>query len=197
MNDVSYMASVYTYAEFQCGHCNTSLSLTVEEVSTLTGGDARGCTCCQSIVEVGTAGQATLTKIDKYLVQSGKLLLIFSVIWFPAYLIISFFYSTLILGGRAVLGLLIAMASRSLLAGAGFKPSGAAAFKRRGGERPLEKAPMMASGKQVETLGRIGVFNRTLNPLRRVNPNIICNIYFLRHLDALLESAYHQEGLSE
>ena len=32
------------------------------------------------------------------------------------------------------------LASRSLLAGAGFKPPGAAASKRRGGERPLEKA---------------------------------------------------------
>jgi transposase len=37
-------------------------------------------------------------------------------------------------------------ASRSPLAGDGFKPPSAAAFKRRDGERPLEKAPITASG---------------------------------------------------
>ena len=38
------------------------------------------------------------------------------------------------------------LASRSRLAGAGFKPPGAAAFKRRGGERPWKRRPFRALG---------------------------------------------------
>jgi len=37
-------------------------------------------------------------------------------------------------------------ASRSRLAGAGFKPPGAAAFKRRGGERLWKRRPFRTSG---------------------------------------------------
>jgi hypothetical protein len=37
-------------------------------------------------------------------------------------------------------------ASRSRLAGVGFKPPGAAAFKRRGGERPWKRHPIRKSG---------------------------------------------------
>ena len=38
------------------------------------------------------------------------------------------------------------LASRSRLAGAGFKPPGAAALKRRGGERPWKRRPFRALG---------------------------------------------------
>ena len=39
-------------------------------------------------------------------------------------------------------------ASRSRLSGVGFKPPGAAAFKRRGGERPRKRRPRRASGER-------------------------------------------------
>src|ERR1035437_2686362 len=39
------------------------------------------------------------------------------------------------------------MAFRSRLAGAGFKPPGAAAFKRRGSERPGKRYPFKMSGR--------------------------------------------------
>jgi hypothetical protein len=64
-------------------------------------------------------------------------------------------------------------------------------------ERPeLKTLFMVLQSKQVETLGRIGVINRTLKWLRCDNPNLIGNIPFLRQLDVLLERAY-QKGLSE
>ena len=40
------------------------------------------------------------------------------------------------------------VASRSQLSGAGFKPPGAAAFKRRGGERPRKRRPKRTSGER-------------------------------------------------
>jgi hypothetical protein len=39
-------------------------------------------------------------------------------------------------------------ASRSRLSGVGFKPPGAAAFKRRGGERPRKRRPRRTSGER-------------------------------------------------
>lgn len=53
--------------------------------------------------------QSALSAIDNHLATSGKFLLPFSIIWFPACIVVSIFYGGLFSGVMVTLGLFIAL----------------------------------------------------------------------------------------
>jgi hypothetical protein len=104
-----YLASKYEYATFECEQCKHSLPLSVGEVSRLTEAATLTCCNCQATIKACAEDQSALSAIDNHLATSGKFLLPFSIIWFPACIVVSIFYGGLFSGVMVTLGLFIAL----------------------------------------------------------------------------------------
>lgn len=103
----------YGYAQFGCGACKDNFELLMEDIFLLESDAPIDCPSCRVAVKAEPRDQQELARISKSLVLSGKLMMAFSVVWYPLSIIVILFVHSI--GGwvMASLGLLIMLGLKS------------------------------------------------------------------------------------